>query len=423
MDLSQSSELFVRAVSDQLVQTIGNQVQQQVMLNVNDKLVHIDFESLINQQIQSQIDKAVQAYRWDGNPNAANPMVENLVSGFAVSSENFIRSLGAGIQARAVDQLNSALHSIAIADIIDQKLETVLRQVLLERTWQFPDSSIGAASIQSGDLKISANNIEPGIIKKFESTGIQDQATECRLTIMDQAVVVENTLIAKDLQVKGQLDFKGTLAPTLVQHIADQTVAKIESRYNEGTFDQYTNRVMQSIQSNGLAHELVRVGSEKLVNNNELHKSITKSNLQKIGVLKELQVIGETLLDDTVYVSQRRLGLNTTVPESVLDIWDQEIQITAGKRSKDTAFIGSPKNQTMVIGTNGKDQLILTPDGGLTVRQIRMGKIVQSSAPWQPTDNKPLGAIVWNEQPQLGQPIGWVSLGGARWARFGIITE
>ena len=52
MDLSQSSELFVRAVSDQLVHTIGNQVKQQVMHDVNDKLVQIDITELINQQIK-----------------------------------------------------------------------------------------------------------------------------------------------------------------------------------------------------------------------------------------------------------------------------------------------------------------------------------------------------------------------------------
>ena len=46
-----------------------------------------------------------------------------------------------------------------------------------------------------------------------------------------------------------------------------------------------------------------------------------------------------------------------------------------------------------------------------------------SSAAWQPTDNRQLGEIVWNEQPNIGAPIGWVSLGGARWAKFGTITE
>lgn len=423
MDLSQSSELFVRAVSDQLVHTIGNQVKQQVMHDVNDKLVQIDITELINQQIKTQVDQAVGAYKWQGNPNAVAPIAENLVSSFAVTSENFLKSLATGVQSQAIDQLNSALHSLSVSEIIDQKLEIVLKQILQERTWRFPDNSIPATSVATDDLRISANNIVSGIIKKFESTGIQDKATECKLTVMDRAVVVENTLITKDLQVNGELDFKGTLAPALISHIADHTVAKIESRYSQGTFDQYTNRVFENIKNNGLSHELVKIGSEKLINNQELHKSILKSNLQKLGVLKELQVMGETLLDDTVYVSQRKLGINTLSPESVVDIWDQEIQLTAGKRSKDTAFLGSPKNQTMIIGTNGKDQLTITPDGALTVKQLRMGKVTQSSAPWQPTDNKPLGHIVWNEQPQLGQPIGWVSLGGARWARFGTITE
>ena len=38
-----------------------------------------------------------------------------------------------------------------------------------------------------------------------------------------------------------------------------------------------------------------------------------------------------------------------------------------------------------------------------------------------PTDDQPMGTIVFNSNPSLGGPLGWVSLGGARWANFGII--
>ena len=31
------------------------------------------------------------------------------------------------------------------------------------------------------------------------------------------------------------------------------------------------------------------------------------------------------------------------------------------------------------------------------------------------------GTIVWNENPAQGGPVGWICLGGTRWAKFGII--
>ena len=63
----------------------------------------------------------------------------------------------------------------------------------------------------------------------------------------------------------------------------------------------------------------------------------------------------------------------------------------------------------------------MTPDGAVTVKQIRIGNVLFSSSPNPPQYTAQRGTIVFNEQPNLGGPIGWVSLGDARWANFGII--
>jgi hypothetical protein len=106
-----------------------------------------------------------------------------------------------------------------------------------------------------------------------------------------------------------------------------------------------------------------------------------------------------------------------------LDIWDQEVQIVASKRLKDVGFIGTLRNQNLILGANNKDNLVLNADGSITVGQMILGKIHHSSAQDRPADNKPVGYVVWNERPVIGGPVGWVSLGGARWAKFGLIQD
>jgi hypothetical protein len=54
---------------------------------------------------------------------------------------------------------------------------------------------------------------------------------------------------------------------------------------------------------------------------------------------------------------------------------------------------------------------------------LNIGRVRHTSSSTMPVDNRPAGVVVWNEKPYIGGPIGWVSLGGARWAGFGTITE
>ena len=75
----------------------------------------------------------------------------------------------------------------------------------------------------------------------------------------------------------------------------------------------------------------------------------------------------------------------------------------------------------MIVGSNGKNNLTLTPDGATTVNKINMGTMSFAVGDMPPSDNQPKGSIVFNSNPSLGGPLGWVSLGDARWANFGVI--
>jgi hypothetical protein len=74
-----------------------------------------------------------------------------------------------------------------------------------------------------------------------------------------------------------------------------------------------------------------------------------------------------------------------------------------------------------VLGSNNQENIRLDIDGGVQVDNLTVGKLKMSSAATVPNYSGQPGEVVWNEQPSLGGPMGWVCLGSTRWANFGII--
>jgi hypothetical protein len=137
--------------------------------------------------------------------------------------------------------------------------------------------------------------------------------------------------------------------------------------------------------------------------------------------VNDLQTSGENLLVDTLYITSKRVGINTIEPSWALSIWDEEVELAFSKRSQDTAYINTPRNQTLVLGSNNRQNLVLNPDGSVDIDNLRVGNVPMSSATAIPNYNSITGTIVWNESPGPGGAVGWVCLGGTRWAKFGII--
>ena len=140
-----------------------------------------------------------------------------------------------------------------------------------------------------------------------------------------------------------------------------------------------------------------------------------------MGTLQELQVSGETLLGQTLYVGNKRVGINTVEPDGALNVWDQEVELRFSKQTNNTGILETPRSQTLILSSNGKNNAVLNPDGSITVKKINLDGVSFASNPTPPIDNQPQGAIVFNSNPSLGGPMGWVSLGDAKWANFGII--
>lgn len=401
--------------------------EQEVINTIKEQADAIDIRSTLHTLIKEAVNNATKVYKWPNQDHSQfpndNSVFNGLISEFKNETEKYLAALAADIEEKIAKQIKDRTNDYNFGNMIIEYTSNLINDLVLSSKLQFPDRSIAGKSVNPVGLNISASDITSGILKNFESTGIQDQASQCQLVIMDQATVFENKLVTKDLEVFGTVNFKGPIDPDFVDQITNVAVEKIQTAHQDGIYDQYADRVRQTLETNGISAKNINLDDQKLIENNALNYRITHSNLQKVGVLQELQVQGESLFADSIYITNRRLGINTLDPEKVLDIWDQEVQIVAGKRSKDIGIIGTPINQTLVLSSNYKNNLVLKPDGSVTVEQIYIGNSKHSSGREMPMDDRPVGNIVWNENPYIGGPIGWVSLGGARWASFGTVLD
>jgi hypothetical protein len=249
--------------------------------------------------------------------------------------------------------------------------------------------------------------------------GIDDRATSCQLTILDNAVVVEQKIVTTGLDVRGDLQ-----ADTMA--VGD---LKITGSINPDSpvltqiLDHTQQSVFTQIRNNGLDTPQIVWDQKVLLNEQTLGSSVLTSSLRKTGTLENLQTKGETLLDNTLYVRNRRVGVNTLEPAYALTVWDDETETVIMKQSKNRSFLGSQRNHAVTLGAGGKDNISLDPDGSVTINDLRLGALPISTASACPNWAGRAGEIVFNDSPQIGVPIGWVCLQGHRWAQFGIITD
>lgn len=422
MDINEYSEQYIKFLTDHFISSMTNQISHRIVDNVTDRVNSFDVKAEIDRQVNAVVAAAIGAYQ-TANLQGTQAVGETMVTEFRSYSQTFLEQLTSDVRSRVINEFHNQVNAIDISSMVREQCNIIVTAAIRNNTLQFPDRSIPGSAVNHESIQVKPENILPGVIRQFASTGIEDISSRCQLTVTDAMTILENKLVAQDLEVRGQLVMTGEVDNKFTDRIATAAVAKIEQTYSDGTFDQYVHRVLTKLNEEGIDAGRIRVQGSAIVENSTLNPTITQSNLRRVGLLSELEVAGEALFDDTLYIRSGKVGVNTIEPEYSLDIWDQEVQVIATKRQKDTAFIGTIKNQTVILGTGGKDQLILHANGDITLERLAIGRVQHSSAPWRPTDNRQLGEIVWNEQPQVGQPIGWVSLGGARWAQFGIITE
>ncbi len=259
---------------------------------------------------------------------------------------------------------------------------------------------------------ISGDAVHGGTITGFQSDGIKDQADFTR-------IVVKNDVI----EVETDLHIKGTVKVENLEYVQAQ-VPKLN--------------VMEALM----------IDHNEVVWKNALGKSVKKSNLEELGVLKNLQV------RNTFYVANGRVGVNTTAPSADFSVNSGGYEIIT-KMHEHHAFVGTHSHVAFAIGTDDSPRLMCRANGDVVVGNentkpvklnvwgqlgvgvkypqeslhvdgnIKFAERTFASGVQEPREGRwDTGSIVWNETPAKNLPVGWVCTKGGKpgsWRPFGMV--
>ena len=275
--------------------------------------------------------------------------------------------------------------------------------------------STSRIAVEQIDLKknaISGDVIDGGTITNFNSSGIKDQSSSQQLTINNDHIEIAN-----------DLHIKGTVKVENLEYVQAQ-VPKLNVR------------------------EAIMVNHNEVIWKDRLGKSVTKSSLQELGILKNLQV------RNTFYVGDGRVGVNTTAPSADFSVNSGGYEILTTMQESN-AYVGTHTHVAFAIGTDATPRLTCKANGDVIVgtesgRSVKLNVYGQlgigvkypqesldvdgnikfaertfAAGEKEPTDGRwNTGSIVWNEKPSINHPVGWVCIKGGKpgsWRPFGLI--
>jgi len=418
MDINKTVAELTAQLTENILGSIKVDIERQLGSMLQTRLKDIDIPAVVAGSTAARIDAYLDSNdSWvsDLNQTVINNIVERVTQSANKKLEEDIHQL---ISTYAQQNIN---------DVALQAYENVIKEKL--RGIAVPAKSMPISALDFSLQKLSGDNISGGIIDRFGSTGIEDQATQCQITVLDEHTIFENNLVAQGLTVKGTTTLEGDLIirgvipvdSPVFERLVDHSKNKVIDNINQTLFDGYSDLIFERIQTDGIDLSKITVNGKEVIRGNQLLPAVTESGLQKVGTLKSLEVAGESLLSESLYATKKRVGINTIDPSAALTIWDEEVELAIGKRNKDTVWINTPRSQRVIVSSNGKENLVLDTDGSVQINSLKLGSQTFSSAQQAPNYESSNGTVVFNANPSLGGPLGWVCLGGARWANFGII--
>ena len=343
---------------------------------------------------------------------------------FAESLEQSIKSaVDSAVQAHVAE----VIEQLAVDPIWVEKIENIINQTYTQKLSRYL-SSTDVATLIAEHIDAGIDRWQERLKKDFQTQGIADRASSLKLSVEDDVVVVNNQLVSNGLHVATDAVVDGSLTvdnlvvkktinvdnrtwQQLTSHTADRVMEQVTEQWKKDL----VTEVLDLAKSQGIDFERVNLAGRPLIDGNQLNLEITESGIEKLATLRDLRVRGPVDLNGTVTVKGRRVGINTEDPESALSIWDEEVAITAGKHSKDTAFIGTAKKQALNIGINRGRDLQIDADGLVTVKELRLDRWRISFSNAAPGYSGTRGDLVINHDLKPDMPFAWVCLGAFRW--------
>ena len=394
-------ELVEQAVRENILSTLENMVQDSNWLTRVESMINqTAAEKTLNRLSRLDIDKIVgDQVRKNFTSDAIQQQVTNGVQVDIAVAISTITQDPAWL-ARIEQTINQAVVYQTISKISSIDINTVIQDRVDENIDRFLE-------------KLRA---------EFASTGINDQATRNQMTVMDEATVFENNLVAnnltiasgatiQNLAVTGSINTDNHSWNILADNIAEKAWAKITDDWQ----NDLVRQVADHIKTNGIEFERVSIGGELLVDGDRLGKIIRETSIETTGVLRSLQVAGAAHLNDTFTVVKKRVGINTQEPEMALSVWDEEVALIFGKHKLKEAYIGTSRVQALTLGVNRVGQLTIDADGLTTIKKLQVGLHKISHATQVPGWSGTRGDMVFNASPGSDRVFAWVCLGAYKW--------
>lgn len=303
-----------------------------------------------------------------------------------------------------------------------EKLERIINHSVV-KSMESKINQLNVPSLINSQVDKNMKDIQASFLDNFSSAGIKDQATSCQLTILDSTSVFENCVTARDLKVVGDAEIKNLAVKGSINvdnpswdRLSDSIAQKTLDKINQDWQAQLVSQVQDQIQKQGIDFDKVTIDGRPLVENNRLSDFITDTKIQAVGVLRDLTVSGNASINNTVNVLNKRMGINTETPEMALSVWDEEVAIVLGKSKQNQAYVGTSRNQGVVIGVNRVGQIEIDTDGLTTIKKIRVGQHRISHSNELPNYSGTKGDIVFNANPNENNNVfAWQCIGGHRW--------
>lgn len=314
------------------------------------------------------------------------------------------------VQDAVTNEVTKSLSKFNLPDTVSNQVRLAVKNALI--TFEFPNKSISTEAVDWDNFKMNVSMLS-GKHSNFSSTGIEDNATTTELKIEDHGIIVDSIDAQHARLAKCEADVIET----------DEITVNGPVEFNDVT----VNGTLRANNIQGLDElvaikETINIDGKAVLSQTKLGNSVLESNLRSVGTLKELQVLGESLLTDTLYTSpSKRVGINTLEPTHVLSIWEEEVQVNIGKLKQDTAVIGTTRQHNIHLQSGSNNNIILRPTGETVIDKPVLSNRNFSHNSVVPGATGGTGDICWNDNPEVGKPVGWVCLSGTRWASFGTI--
>lgn len=418
-----------KTIADLVKEQVQNKVNTLVESVIADTNWQRDFEQQISQYIQARIaGKFLNAAEIPGLVDTIKGAVTELFA------QGHVPAIGTFVDSAEIKRsVDSAAQELVLKILTDFELDPAWLEKIQKLAVQNMSQRVSNLLSQTDVNQLIQENIHNSVAKWHEQlsvqyAGINDMADSVKLTIMNDAVVVDSDLAVANLLVEHNIQ-TGTLT-------ADNLVLKKSANLDTHAWDELVTRSAQSVQqqlgakwqkalveqvldiarNSSINFESITIDGKSLVSGSTLSSNITDTSIEQTGKLRSLTVRGSTTLaNHTLTADNHRVGINTREPEMALSVWDEEVTAMIGKLSADTAYIGTSRPHDLVLGINRKPQIRMDRDGLTTINKLRIDRWKIQHAGSVPGWSGTRGDWVFNNDPKEGEPFAWVCLGAYQW--------